>query len=84
MGLRYTGVMPLFEFACRDCGTRFEMLMRAGTAPVCPACRSEQVEKQLSVFAVGAVSSKTAPMPAGGPCGSCGHPDGPGACQYGN
>ena len=73
--------MPLFEFTCTDCGKRFEILMREGVTPVCPACRGQRVEKQLSAFAVGATSAKAAPMPAGGPCGGC---QNPGACGFGN
>jgi len=34
--------------------------------------------KKLSVFAT--TAEKPAPVMAG-PCGSCGHPDGPGACH---
>ena len=44
--------MPLFEFACRDCGHRFEYLTRQGHQPACPACHGAALEKQLSVFAV--------------------------------
>ena len=75
--------MPLYEYACRDCGHRFEYLTRAGSTPSCPACASAALEKQLSVFAVsaganaGAIERAAAP----GPCGSCGDPRGPGACS---
>ena len=72
--------MPLFEFACRDCGHRFEHLTRAGQQPACPACHGNELDKQLSVFAVstgGASASKAAP----GPCGTCGDPRGPGSCS---
>ena len=73
--------MPLFEYACRDCGHRFEFLTRAGQTPACPTCTSTALDKQLSVFAVA--------VPAGGatqgapvtPCGACGDPRGPGACS---
>ena len=74
--------MPLFEYACRDCGHHFEYLTRNGQTPVCPGCQSEALEKQLSVFAVSAPSAGApkfdAPM---GPCGSCGDPRGPGSCS---
>ena len=81
VSLRYTGGMPLFEYTCADCGSRFEVLMREGVTPVCPACRGERVEKQLSAFAVGAGSPKAAPMPAGGPCAGC---QNPAACGFGD
>jgi putative FmdB family regulatory protein len=76
--------MPLFEYSCSGCGRRFEMLMREGVVPVCPSCRSERVEKQLSAFAVGASSPKASPMPAGHACGGCAHASGPGACSFAN
>jgi putative FmdB family regulatory protein len=74
--------MPLFEFACADCGTRFELLVREGTALACPSCRSARVEKQLSAFAVGAGTSRPAPAAAGPACGSCPHAGQPGGCSF--
>ncbi|MEI6667577.1 MAG: zinc ribbon domain-containing protein [Acidobacteriota bacterium] len=73
--------MPLFEYRCSDCGNGFEFLVRGETEPVCPACRSQKVEKQLSVFAVGGSAPKAAAMPAGGPCGGCHNA---GACGIAN
>jgi len=74
--------MPLFEFACRSCGHRFEFLTRAGQTPACPSCAGAELEKQLSVFAVGAASpSATAAASTDGGCGMCGDPRGPGACS---
>lgn len=71
--------MPIFEYACEECGHEFELLVRSGTPLECPLCQSTQLEKQLSVFATGDAVPDRAPAMAG-PCGSCGHPDGPGAC----
>jgi putative FmdB family regulatory protein len=71
--------MPIYEYACQDCGRQFETLVRSGTVPECPKCHSTQLEKQLSVFATAASVGEPAPVLAG-PCGSCGHPDGPGSC----
>jgi len=71
--------MPIFEYACQDCGREFETLVRPHTVPTCPQCHSTQLAKKLSVFATGTPTAE--PMPAmAGPCGSCGHPDGPGSC----
>ena len=76
--------MPIYEYACQQCGHAFEALVRSSTVPECPHCHSTQLDKQLSVVGhVGASGPKeAASMPAGaaGPCGSCGHPGGPGAC----
>ncbi len=71
--------MPIYEYACSDCGHAFEALVRSSTVPQCPSCQSTALEKQLSVFATGPWAAQAAPAMAG-PCGSCGHPDGPGAC----
>lgn len=71
--------MPIFEYACEECGHEFEALVRSDTEPACPLCESTQLEKQLSVFATNNTVSAPAAT-AAGPCGSCGHPDGPGSC----
>jgi putative FmdB family regulatory protein len=74
--------MPIFEYACRDCGKRFELLVRQSTVIECPSCKSQTLEKQLSVFAATSkgegFSQKEFPATA---CGSCGDPRGPGACS---
>jgi putative FmdB family regulatory protein len=72
--------MPIYEYACQDCGREFETLVRASTVPQCPHCASTHLDKKLSVFATSASGAEAAPMAAAGPCGSCGHPDGPGSC----
>ncbi len=74
--------MPLFEYRCNACGIRFEFLTRDGQVPVCPSCDGRDLEKQLSVFAVGGYGhAKDATFGAPGPCGTCGHPGGQGACS---
>jgi putative FmdB family regulatory protein len=73
--------MPIYEYACHQCGHEFEALVRSNTVPECPTCHSTDLDKQLSVFATAASGAE--PVPAAvGPCGSCGHPDGPGACAF--
>jgi putative FmdB family regulatory protein len=44
--------MPIFEYACRQCGHEFEAVVLPSTTPACPECKSEDLEKQLSLFAV--------------------------------
>jgi putative FmdB family regulatory protein len=67
--------MPLYEYACRDCGARFEVLQRMGadsTGVTCPKCGGQQVAKQLSTFASTAAGGGSA-MPCGAPSASaCG------------
>ena len=80
--------MPLFEYDCRGCHKRFEFLTREGQSPACPACKSEDLQKLMSVFAAQsstpAKSFSDRPMSAAngsGACGACGDPRGPGSCS---
>ena len=46
--------MPLYEYRCRQCGHRFEILQRLGQGAeglVCTRCGAEQLDKQYSTFA---------------------------------
>lgn len=74
--------MPIYEYACAACGKEFEKLVRQSSpAPECPVCHSTDLCKKLSAFNAGSGSVAVASdLP--GPCGSCGHPDGPGACRF--
>jgi putative FmdB family regulatory protein len=51
--LRYRAEMPIYEYRCRGCANEFELLvLKASPVPVCPSCRSEDIEQLLSGFAV--------------------------------
>jgi putative FmdB family regulatory protein len=77
--------MPLYEYECQSCRQRFELLVREQTVLACPSCHSEEIDRQLSVFAVGAESPRFgSPSASPAPCGSCGDPRGPGACAMEN
>jgi putative FmdB family regulatory protein len=42
--------MPIYEYLCRNCGERVEVLVRSDSdAPSCPQCDSPLSEKLLSV-----------------------------------
>jgi putative FmdB family regulatory protein len=45
--------VPIYEYECRSCSERFEVLVR-GTSetPTCPACKSGDLEKLLSLPSV--------------------------------
>lgn len=74
--------MPIYEYRCQQCGTRFEKLIRSSAEQAelaCPACGHKQLTLELSVFAAPRSSSTQQAQPptcpaVGGPC--CG----PGAC----
>ena len=71
--------MPIFEYRCSDCGTRFEKLVRTSDTdgPHCPQCSTTEVERELSTFAAhssGGRSAAVAPARGGCPAGMCGTP----------
>ena len=78
--------MPLYEYACRDCESEFELLIRGSEQPHCPKCDSGRLEKLLSVPAAHSITAGQGagrdlptcrPMPSGG----CGLPQcGQGTC----
>ena len=53
--------MPIFEYACRSCGHRFEALVFGGKTPPCPECEGVDLEKLLSGFAVGGAGGASGP-----------------------
>jgi putative FmdB family regulatory protein len=53
--------MPLYEYDCRDCGRRFEKLVRKDeTAGPCPHCTSANIERVLSLFGVSSDATRQA------------------------
>lgn len=73
--------MPIYEYSCRDCGVRFEKLVRRAAEAgeiECPSCGQKHLQQELSVFAAHAGENKAPQMPAG-PCAGCQHPE---ACGF--
>lgn len=72
--------MPLYEYFCDDCETKFETLrpMSKADDPIqCKNCESMHTSRALSMFAAhvnngGTVSSVAGGGCSGGNCGSCG------------
>jgi len=73
--------MPLYEYACKQCNHQFEALVRGTTAPECPACHGQELERRFSVFAAHTAGSTPQFAASPGGCGTCGDPRGPGACS---
>jgi putative FmdB family regulatory protein len=74
--------MPIYEYACLDCGREFEELIRGEEQPACPACGRGRVERQMSVSAGHVAGGSGANCPARDVCGSS-HCCGPN-CQLGH
>jgi putative FmdB family regulatory protein len=73
--------MPLYDFACEECGTRFERLVRHETAIAtvdCPQCGAANAKRELSLPA--APLSISSMVPSASACGS-GPPCGASWCQ---
>ena len=69
--------MPIYEYACADCGSKFELLRpfsKADEKASCPQCHNS-AERQLSTFACFSKNEagESAPVAGtGGSCTSCG------------
>jgi len=40
--------MPIYEFQCEECGTRFEELVAVGIGAACPSCGAARARRLLS------------------------------------
>jgi putative FmdB family regulatory protein len=50
--------VPIYDYACGACDTRFEELLRSDApAPPCPTCGTEETERLLSTFLTPNMSS---------------------------
>ncbi len=67
--------MPLYEYVCRKCSRQFEELVFGDAKVSCPSCQSQDLERVLSVVAVGKAETE-APPPR---CHSC---PGRGGCGF--
>lgn len=69
--------MPLFTYACRDCGSSFELLNKGEPGAACPDCGSVQTDRALSRFApMGPARADSPACEMGAMCcgGGCGVP----------
>jgi putative FmdB family regulatory protein len=77
--LRYEDAMPIYEYICKTCETKFEELVRDREvwAARCPKCGTAEVNRLLSLFATnnnaGARASEFSTNGGGHCCGGmCG------------
>jgi putative FmdB family regulatory protein len=73
--------MPIYEYKCQDCGSRFEKLIRRSSdvpGLECPSCGKKHLSQELSTFAAhSGGSGKSADLPVC-PSGRCSNP---GMCE---
>jgi putative FmdB family regulatory protein len=65
--------MPIYEYKCQDCGTKFEKLVRNGAEVACPSCGEQHLRQEFSTFAAHAAAPKQADGPVC-PSGRCSNP----------
>ena len=76
--------MPIYEYVCSDCTSEFELLVLGREKPACPTCRSDKLEKLLSVPAAPSMGRSELPVCERPTSGGCGLPQcGPGGCGMG-
>ena len=68
--------MPIYEYVCRDCGNKFELLRpfsQVNKPAACPKCH-KTAKKKLSTFASFSMSEGGSPTPiaGGSSCSTCG------------
>jgi putative FmdB family regulatory protein len=67
--------MPIFEYLCDGCGTKFEKLVRRSEdATLCPSCGDTHVTTQYSTFAARANGAAKEPSMGSCPSGMCQNP----------
>jgi putative FmdB family regulatory protein len=69
--------MPIFEYLCEDCGTKFEKLVRQAGANgvLCPSCGQDHLKQQFSTFAAHSNGSPKGEMMPSCPSGMCQTPE---------
>ncbi|MBV8863922.1 MAG: zinc ribbon domain-containing protein [Acidobacteriaceae bacterium] len=67
--------MPIYEYSCDDCGSKFEKLVRRSAdaeAVRCPSCGQDHLTTEYSTFAARAGKLSAGPAPAACGSGMCG------------
>ena len=65
--------MPIYEYHCKRCGSKFEKLVKLSTKTSeveCPKCGAKRAEKSMSRF--GTLGNTSGGTSVGAPCGPIG------------
>jgi putative FmdB family regulatory protein len=58
--------VPLYDYACQDCGEVFEALVLHNSPPAaCPRCQGQNLKQQISMFAVDSEATRQSNLAAG-------------------
>ncbi|RJP71266.1 MAG: zinc ribbon domain-containing protein [Ignavibacteriales bacterium] len=71
--------MPVFEYKCTDCNTKYEVLHKSTSnlsEVTCPSCHSQNSKKLLSSFSASVNDSSSASYGDSCTGGTCGLPSG--------
>jgi putative FmdB family regulatory protein len=75
--------MPIYEYRCEDCGTKFEKLVRrtnGGPEIECPSCGQKHLKQEPSTFAAHATGLNRPEPPRPPACPNGGTCHNPGLC----
>ena len=56
--------MPIYEYSCKACANRFDLLVRKKTTPACPSCESQDLERLMSIPSVKSATTKAKALKA--------------------
>ena len=56
--------MPIYEYRCEACGHEFETLVLGKTQPECPSCKSQDLERLMSLPTVHSTVTRAMSMRA--------------------
>ena len=56
--------MPIFDYECRTCGEKFELIVLKTTVAACPSCHGQELEQLISSFAVSSDSTRQSNLQA--------------------
>ena len=73
--------MPIFEYVCRECNHRFELLVQGSITSRVSGVPGHDAGKTIFLVWRRRHRRVGPPSGGGGACGSCGDPRGPGACS---
>lgn len=63
--------MPIYEYICKNCGLRFEYLVRGNQEVTCPKCNHNDLKRLISSFAFNSKDAKGNITSSSASCSGC-------------